>query len=63
MITITELRKIDPELSNVSDEELIEVRDELYEIGQSAFDMFWKKKYGSKNPVGLLLDVSNKDTI
>ena len=53
MISIEELRKIDPEMENLSDEELTKVREMLYSLGQLAFDSWLEDNDGSKNPVGV----------
>lgn len=54
MLSLEQCRKIDPELKNLSDEELLEVRDLLYQMGQLAFDNWAKEKWGSKSPEWLL---------
>jgi hypothetical protein len=38
MLSLDECRKIDPEIGDLSDEEMLDVRDRLYEIAQLAFD-------------------------
>ena len=58
MISLEDLRKIDPDLKNMSDERLFEVRAKLYALGQLAFDS-WDKNQPtrdlvSKNPVGIV---------
>lgn len=52
MLTLKQCRKIDPSLDYLSDEELLLVRDQLYELSQLAFEEWWAKKQSSKNPVG-----------
>lgn len=52
MLTLLELRKIDPELANLTDDELTALRADLYQTAQLAFDKWWTEKSGSKNPVG-----------
>ena len=44
MISIEQMRKIDPEIAYMSDEELEALRAELYNTGQLAFDAWWHKK-------------------
>jgi hypothetical protein len=50
MLTIASLKKIDPSLSYLSDEELEVVRVSFYELGQLMFDDWHKNKISSKNP-------------
>ncbi len=54
VITVEQMKKIDPDLADMSEIELEELRDALYESAQLAFDVYWAKKNGSKNPVGSL---------
>lgn len=63
MLSINELRKIDPSLYDLSDEDLKEVAADLYALGELAFDVWWEEKNGSKNPFGLLTSDSKKDSI
>lgn len=51
MISLTDLRKIDPRLIEVSDEELIKIRHSLYSLGQLALEDFIEEKTGSKLPL------------
>lgn len=44
MLSIEQLRKIDPTLSDHTDEELERVRAKLYEIGQFAFEQWIKAR-------------------
>lgn len=46
------MRQIDPHLNDLSDEEVERVRADLYDLAQLAFDVWWERKQGSKNPVG-----------
>lgn len=57
MLNIEQCRKRDSELSNLTDEEVLEIRDAFYEFGQLAFERWIKEKNVSKNPVGLLRDL------
>lgn len=50
MISIEELRKIDPRLIEKSDEEVIKIRSYLYALGQLAFDSWLETKDSSKFP-------------
>ena len=55
MISVEQMRKIDPAVIQMSDEELETLKADLYETVQLAFDVWWQeKKSGSKNPTGLL---------
>lgn len=58
MLSLKELRKIDPDLENVSDAQLRNVRAKLYALGELAFDVWANEKRGpkpvSKNPVGVV---------
>ncbi len=51
MITLKQLREIEPLLEKVSDEELTIIRDLLYKQGQLAFECWLEEQTGSKNPV------------
>ena len=54
MLSVEQMRKVDPELASLSDSELEALRSDLYETAQLAFDVWWTEKSGSKNPVRLL---------
>lgn len=58
-----DLLKIDPSLSDLPEEELEELIATLYETAQLAFDVYWSKKHGSKNPVGSFHIKDGGDTI
>lgn len=53
MISLEYLREIEPGLRNMSDAELIKVRNMLYSLGQLTLDCWGEKKSGSKNPFGV----------
>jgi|GEM_PF-2898629 len=53
MISVEEMLKIDPSLSDLSEADLIELRDNLYEVAQLGFEVYYSKKNVSKCPVGL----------
>jgi hypothetical protein len=63
MLSIDQMLKIDPDLADLSDAELEELRGSLYESAQLAFEIYWAKKHGSKNPVGLLPSQEQGHTI
>ncbi len=49
MLSFEELRKVDPALKDVSDDELWEIRDLLYQQAQLALQCFLESK-GVENP-------------
>jgi hypothetical protein len=51
MLTLEQMRKIDPELGHLSDAELEQIRLALYDAVQLAHEVYVGKKYGSKCPV------------
>ncbi len=53
MLSVEQLRKIDPELRDITDENLEKIRETFYSISQLAFETF-NKNYVSKNPIGVL---------
>ena len=38
MLTLEQCRRIDPDLANLPDEELLALRDKLYAVANTAFD-------------------------
>ena len=57
------MRLIDPALVSMSDSDLEELREALYDTAQLAFDVYWWKKHGSKNPTGALTLEDKEATI
>ena len=53
MISLEELKRIEPALMNKSDEELTKIRNLLYGQAQLAFECFLEDKCGSNNPLGV----------
>lgn len=53
MLTLDQIRKLDPSLADVPDEELLMIRDGLYGVANIALDA-WQEKGGSKIPSGHL---------
>ena len=51
MISLEELRKIDPSLEKIPDDELIRIRHSLYALGQLSIETFMERKTGSKYPI------------
>lgn len=54
MISLDQIRKLEPGLKNASDEEVAQIRERLYEMAQLSFES-WMDENGSKIPVGLTL--------
>lgn len=54
MLSVEQLRKIDPETADMSDEEIEALRADMYETVQLAFEAWWQDNSGSKYPVGSL---------
>lgn len=54
VLSIEQLRKIDPMLSHLSDDKLLEIRNSFYDLGQLIFDDWLENGAGSKSPVGVL---------
>ncbi len=63
MLTLEKLRKIDPTFADMSDEELEPIRAELYALGEISFDTWRQETGGFKNPLGLLTESSQKDSM
>jgi hypothetical protein len=62
MLGAEQLRKIDPELAHLSDDEILEIRNSLYDLGGLIFDDWLENGAVSKYPIGVLqrLQESNK---
>jgi hypothetical protein len=62
MISIEKLKKIDPKLAHLSDDEILEIRSSLYDLGGLMFEDWLENGDGSKYPVRFLqrLRESNK---
>ena len=52
MLELNRLRKVDPDVVDLSDTQLEEVRAKLYEVAQLAFDLWHLNRGGSKNLIG-----------
>ncbi|MDR3571873.1 MAG: hypothetical protein P4L81_06855 [Candidatus Pacebacteria bacterium] len=52
MLDPEQLRRIDPDLVGMSDEEVEALKADMYETIQLAYDIWWFRKNGSKNPIG-----------
>ena len=62
MLTLDQLRKLDPSLKGCEDRHLEELRTALYDVAQLAFDKWWAER-SSKKPVGLFSHGKDKDSI
>ena len=62
-ISLDRLRKIDPLTAMLTDKELEEIRQSFYDFGQLMFDDWHEQKFGSKNPIGSLTNISGENTI
>jgi hypothetical protein len=62
MLSIDQLKKLDPKLAHLSDDEILEIRNSLYDLGGLVFDDWLENGEGSKYPVRFLqrLQESNK---
>jgi hypothetical protein len=45
MISVDQARAIDPELKDLSDEEVLEVINDMYGLGQLAFEKWQKERF------------------
>jgi hypothetical protein len=63
MLSNEKIKKIAPELSNLSDEELEVLRIDMYETVQIAFEAWWLEKFGSKNPTWSFPDSKDGGTV
>ncbi len=51
MMSLEEMRKIEPALKKVTDQELEKARKLLYDLGRLSLECFMESKAGSKYPV------------
>lgn len=64
MISLEKIKQIDPKnTTDITDEELIAIRDSFYEFGQLMFDDWHEQKFGSKSPVGSLTNKLEEHTM
>lgn len=63
LLSLSQLREIDPSLRLVSDEDLEIVRSSLYEMAQLAFDVWNEGNGGSKYPVGSFTPEAHGSTL
>ena len=50
MLSVEKCRQLEPSLKELSDEEILEIVENYYEMGQLATEDFKDNKKGSKNP-------------
>ncbi|MEI7709125.1 MAG: hypothetical protein WCI76_00220 [bacterium] len=60
MISLEDLKRIEPKLQGKSDEELTKIRNLLYGLGQLTLETYLERKSGSKFPVGVY-GLNNED--
>lgn len=48
MLSVEECREIDPKLNDLTDEQVREIRDALYDLGQLAIEDWLEKKRAGK---------------
>lgn len=54
MISLDEMRQLEPALINMSDKELLKIRSQLYALGQLAFDVRLRMQSVSNYPHGVV---------
>jgi len=50
MFSIEKCRKIESSLNELTDDEVVDIRDSLYELAQLALEDYFENNSGSKNP-------------
>ena len=50
LLSVEKCRQLEPSLKELSDEEILEIVENYYEMGQLATEDFKDNKKGSKNP-------------
>ena len=63
MLTTEKLKRLDSSLESLSEEELDELRASLYETVQLAYDVWWERRRGSKNPETTFLGDTARATL
>ncbi len=51
MLTVEQCRKIEPQLANLTDEEVLEVLNDMYGLGQLAYEKWQKERFQKSNVV------------
>lgn len=62
-LSIQQLRKIDPRLEGLTDVEVEAISNDYYRAVELAFEIWLLKKFGSKDPLGLLTETRAAHTI
>lgn len=63
MISLDELRRLEPTLRDASKDTLMEIRAQLYALGELAFDVWQREKTGSNYPQGVVTPEQLNSTI
>ena len=63
MIGLDKLRKIEPDIAQLTDSELEEIRQSFYDFGQLIFEDWLEQKFGSKYPIGSFTNEQDKSKI
>ncbi|MFZ3020299.1 MAG: hypothetical protein WA051_02150 [Minisyncoccia bacterium] len=64
MLSLKKLKEIDPiNTEHLIDVDLEAVRNNLYDLAQLMFDVWYEEKFGSKNPLGLLVNNGDNNKI
>lgn len=54
MLTIAQARKIEPMLEKLSDEQILDILEDMYGLSQLAYEKWTRGKTSSKNPTRVL---------
>jgi len=63
MLSLHQLRKIDPILKDLPDEEVLRMREQLYELGELIFEDWQRSRKCPKSPVGVLTVAEEKHRV
>ena len=63
VLSIEKLKKYDPTLEELPDEEIIKLREQFYNLGQLIFDDWLESKGGSKYPTRVLQELKESNKI
>ena len=63
MLSPEHLRRIDHNLSHLTDDEIVKIRDSLYDLGRLIFDDWIQNNAGSKYPVRVLQRLADGNRI
>jgi len=62
-LSLQYLRKIDPQLEGLSEDDAESVCADYYKLAELAFEFWMLRKFGSKDPLGLLTELQAGHTI